>query len=160
MIINGTSPLRKEVVVIDDVFGVSSIIHNGYKYVNGTLLDGYADAWLGSNNNSAVNKPLYVNNVLRSKTAKLLKQFNKNVHATHVQKSRENAKVKCSGIKNECNLMKAPCLFNIIEDPCEENNLAESNPEMMKMMKEIFEKRLKTVVPSRFRESGSSFKYL
>jgi arylsulfatase B len=153
MVANGTSGLRKEVVVIDDVFGVSSLIENRYKFVNGTLLDGYADSWLGSNVHHDANSDSYVKNVLNSKAAKALKKFGK-LDSTTVATLRAGAKVECGGVKTECNLMKAPCLFDIMKDPCEENNLASTHPKEMKSIRKTFDKRLKNVVPSRFQESG------
>lgn len=155
MIANGTAALRKEVVVIDDVFGVSSFIQDGYKFVNGTLLDGYADSWLGSNVHHDANSDTYMDNVLNSKTAKALKKFRK-LDSAAVQKIRAGAKVECGSVKTECNLMKAPCLFDIMKDPCEQNNLASTHPSVMKSIKKAFDKKLKNVVPSRFQESGEN----
>lgn len=36
--------------------------------------------------------------------------------------------MKCLGIKIPCNLLSAPCLYNINHDPCEERNVAQLMP--------------------------------
>jgi len=51
--------------------------------------------------------------------------------------------VKCAE-RNEsliaCNHTTSPCLFNVIEDPCEFNNIAEENPQLLKsMMKKMLD---------------------
>lgn len=38
MILEDKEPYRNEIVIIDDVSGVSSLIYNGYKLLNGTFV--------------------------------------------------------------------------------------------------------------------------
>lgn len=153
VITKGSSSFRSEIITIDDVFGYSSFIMNGYKLVNGSSSAGLADGWLGSNNNSDINSSQYINGVLSSKVAQSLNKF-LTLEANKIHKVREDAKVKCLGIKNECDLLKAPCLFDIVNDPCEENNLAFTQKSTVEFLTSEFEERLKTLVPARRRTRG------
>lgn len=154
MITSGSVSLRNEVITIDDVFGYSSFIFNGIKYVNGSSSNGQADTWLGSNNNSDINASGYVDEVFNSKAAKALRNFHETLTSASIKELRSNLKVECAGIKHECNLLEAPCLFDIQNDPCEENNLAAANPVMMEEMTKTFNERLKTLVPARRKTRG------
>jgi hypothetical protein len=157
VIANGTSSIRNEIVTIDDT-GFSSFIRNGWKLVNGTLSRGVADIWLGTNNNSDINSSQYVDGVLNSQVAQSLKSF-LNLEATKIEAMRQEMKVKCAGVKNECNIVAGPCLFDINNDPCEENNLATIEPYMMKIMTEKFEIRLNSSVKSRVVPAGKSLNF-
>lgn len=154
MIIDGTEPHRNEVVFIDDVSGYSSIIFNDYKLVNGSSSNGEADGWLGSNNNSNYNANEYADVVMKSKVAQLLSNFNTKLDIAVVKDLRTNIQVKCSGKKVACDLLKAPCLFHIFNDPCEENNLANSSTQIMKQMTYKLKDKLKNITPSRRKPRG------
>lgn len=156
MITTGSSSLRNEVITIDDVFGYSSFIMNGFKYVNGSTSEGQSDVWLGSNNNSDINAASYIDGVYNSKAAVALRYFHGPLRSESIKALRLNLKVQCAGIKQNCNKMEGPCLFDIINDPCEENNLAAANPTLMEEMSKTFNERLKTLVPARRKTRGTS----
>lgn len=155
MITSGSSPFRNEIVTIDDVLGYSSLILNGYKFVNGSSSNGASEEFLGSNNNSDINASSYFDGVSNSKAAIALRNFNGPLLSTSTEALRSNLKVKCAGIYRECNLMEAPCLFDFLSDPCEENNLAALNPNLMDAMTNAFNERLKTIVPARRKTRGT-----
>lgn len=153
MITKGISPYRNEVMTLDDGTGYSSLILNGFKYVNGSSSEGMADGWLGSNKNNEIHSEKYLDGVLNSKVAKLL---NIKLNSGSIQKIRKDVRVNCAGIKTNCDLLKGPCLFDIINDPCEENNLymADTHKSDLQTITNEFNERLKKVVPSRRKKSG------
>lgn len=152
----GVSPFRNEIMTVDDVTGYGSLILNEFKFVNGSSSDGLADGWLGSNNNSDIQGEKYIEGVLNSKVGKTL---HLKLRTVYIQKNREKANVKCLGVHNECDLVNAPCLFDILNDPCEENNLADSLQSQMELMTREFNERLKRVVPARSKKSGKKLTF-
>lgn len=52
------------------------------------------------------------------------------------RRSRVEATISCSNIENivACNPLESPCLFDVINDECEQNNLAEKYPNILKTM--------------------------
>ena len=38
MILENEQPFRDEVIILDEVYGISSLLYQGYKLLNGTLL--------------------------------------------------------------------------------------------------------------------------
>lgn len=147
MLLNEMPPFRNEVLTIDDIFGYSSYIQGDFKLVNGSSSENsVADRWLGSNNNTNVNAFCYMKNVLQSSAAKALYYP---LRARKILGLRKRATVRCRNFRpNECDLLKGPCLFNIISDPCEKVNLAASESKLMSEMVESFNNHLKTVAPS------------
>uniref|UniRef100_A0A1B0CEX0 Uncharacterized protein n=1 Tax=Lutzomyia longipalpis TaxID=7200 RepID=A0A1B0CEX0_LUTLO len=55
-----------------------------------------------------------------------------------IQELRQKAQIKCSAPwkATPCHPLRSPCLFNLKHDPCEENNLAERFPRIVKEMAE------------------------
>lgn len=148
MILYNKEPFRNEIVTVDDVFGYSSYILNGFKLLNGSSSAGIDDGWLGSNNNSEINSSKYISEILSSKVSKNLEIFNNPLRPDEIIKMRKRATVQCSGIHKNCNLINGPCLFDIIHDPCEERNLATPENVFMKIMQEIFNNELQHLTPS------------
>jgi arylsulfatase B len=65
---------------------------------------------------------------------------------------RKQATISCNEDKNpinKCDPSKQPCLFNIILDPCERNNLAENFPEIVRSLDEKVKAHRNNAVPSR-----------
>ncbi|CAG9804053.1 unnamed protein product [Chironomus riparius] len=148
MILYNKAPFRNEIITIDDIFGYSSFIFNGFKLVNGSSSEGFDDGWLGSNNNSDINSSQYISEILRSKVSKYLEIFKHPLQPDNIREIRKRATVQCSGIHNNCNLLNGPCLYDIIHDPCEERNLATPENVFMKIMQEIFITELQHLIPS------------
>jgi hypothetical protein len=148
MIVSNKEPFRNEIITVDDIFGYSSYILNGFKLVNGSSSAGLDDGWLGSNNNSKINSLEYIDQVLNSKVTKILKNFNNPLQPNDIEDIRNRATIKCSGTHTDCDLQAGPCLFDIIHDPCEERNLARPENSFMKIMQEIFYIELQNLVPS------------
>lgn len=156
---NGGSEARKEVVNIDNVLGFGMYNLRSYKLVNGSSSNGSFDGWLVSKNEEdGDNDPMsYAINVLNSTTSRAIISTQKK-HRLTVEKIlelRQQAKVNCgNGVKkNLCDLTKAPCLFNIKDDPCEENNLATEKRVVYNFMLKRYKEVERSAVPSRRRPS-------
>jgi hypothetical protein len=156
MLINGKE-MRNEVMFVDDSNGYGSFIHNNYKLVNGTQFNGAYDNWIGVNNKGNINSLQYAANVLNSSAGKALGTWKRFLNAPIISKLRSNAILKCASKteKRECNLLKAPCLFDISKDPCEENNLADVNQTVLIDMQNRFSEKLKNAAQSRRKPSDA-----
>lgn len=142
-------PQRYELVTIDDVDGFSSYILNDHKLLNGTILNGVYDGYLGSNNNSNFNSELYTQIVKDSIVSETLKT---SLSHEKIEELRTLAKIQCmkaDGKKNPCDLLRAPCVFDLKNDPCEENNLAETDPYLLQSLTFKLQTAIKDIVPSR-----------
>ena len=153
----GVMTLRTEIVYnIDTVFGFSALEYRGMKIVNGSLANGIFDDWLGNsgNNGTSENTDLYAKTVLESLAGagiKSLHRKNKQLTISEITRLRKSATVKCNYTNPRilCNLNAAPCLYDIINDPCEQNNLADLLPLKMTFMKKRLEKWITKVVTTR-----------
>lgn len=151
---NGGDQARKELVDIDDVAGFGAYISFPYKLVNGSSFDGEYDGWLSSKNNDGDNDPMtYASLVMNSSTSRAIRATRQTSRLTaeKIFKLRQKATVNCCNevTKKPCDLMKAPCLFNLHDDPCEENNLAEEKPEILTLLLKKYNDVKKIVVPTR-----------
>ena len=155
---NGGKSPRKEVVTsLDNIDQYAGIISGDWKLVNGTTMQGIFDGFLGDVEKVLISSEVYTNVVLSSKVSKILcepqKRDNQKVlSAKKISKLRDLATISCNEKKNPinvCNPLQFPCLFNIIDDPCERNNLAKKFPEVLKKLVEQMNTLVKNSVPSR-----------
>lgn len=139
--------LRKEIFTIDNQ-GYASYIYNNKKILIGTKFDGIYDTHLGANINRDINSNNYVENVVNSLAGKAL---DLKLDQQKINHFRNIVQINCTSaqMKNSCDLMKAPCLFDLSVDPCEENNLADKHLELLIDMKTRFDYQMTFVVESR-----------
>ena len=153
----GIVTTRDEVLYnIDTIFGFSALSYRGMKIVNGTLADGIYDDWLGDpgNNGTSDDPEYYAKTVLESLAGTAIQTSRRKIQQLTVSKItrlRKSATVKCDYTTPRilCNLKIAPCLYDIINDPCELTNLADILPLKMKFMKKRLDKWITKVVPTR-----------
>lgn len=146
--INEKSPTpRKEILYnIESVFGFSGIMNEGWKLVNGTENIQYSD-WFGSSGEE-VNLTFddYLQSVLNSTAALNLPKLS----IEQIKNLREKSTTKCENSTNvkHCNPLKSPCLFNILNDPCERNNLADEFPDKVQFLLSRISHHIVEMVPS------------
>lgn len=89
----------------------------------GTTYESQWDNWYGP---SGRDYEYNVSLVEESRVAAALKAINKPLNKQLIKILRNKATIECGNItRAECHPVESPCLFNIAEDPCELNNLAD-----------------------------------
>lgn len=156
--INSGSMVRNEVVNLDNVLGFGSYIYHNYKLVNGSLGDLSYDGWLASKNtNGDIDPVSYALNVLNSTVSKAIMSIQKKSRLCidKILELRAAATITCTnGVKkNPCDPRKSPCLFDIFEDPCEENNLAGMRPNIKNSLLSRYRDRVGQAIPSGRKQS-------
>jgi arylsulfatase A-like enzyme len=148
MIIKGTGPFRKEVETIDPIYQTTSFIRNDFKLMNSSYapLNGLLDTWLGTNQNADRLSDSYSDIVLSSKVAVAIGKLNDQ----RIRNIRAGLKVTCTNKVVTCNVLAAPCLFNIRNDPCERENLADdpNYADIFEDMQNKLSKRVADVAPA------------
>lgn len=144
---------RQEVVSIDDVAGCGALISGNYKFVNGSSTAGKYDGFLSAKSFDGDNDSInYAINVLNSTASRAILsiQTRNRLNLDKIFYLRNAATVRCSNNveKTPCDLLKGACLFDIWEDPCEENNLANSRRLAFNNMKSRYFDKVKSFVPS------------
>lgn len=142
---NKESPRKDLLHNVDEIIGYSAYLQNQWKYVNGSTLNGKYDDWLGEVNLDS-SKEVYSNFssyyeelVINSEAGKALSEFS-DFKANSIETLREQSKIHCNKheLDEKCSMSK-PCLFDIIKDPCEFNNLASKFPDKVLEMKQKVE---------------------
>lgn len=137
-LLNGGKSPRKEVVsVLDNIAGYSAIISDTWKLVNGTSSNGQYDSYLGKIQEFSLSPDTYSNLIISSMVGKVLTDPNAtkaqkiNLTPAKINNLRKKLTISCKEADNpivKCNPLKKPCLYSIIDDPCERKNLADTFP--------------------------------
>uniref|UniRef100_A0A182MU36 Sulfatase N-terminal domain-containing protein n=1 Tax=Anopheles culicifacies TaxID=139723 RepID=A0A182MU36_9DIPT len=116
------------------MFEYSSYIKHGWKYVNGTLFEAY-DGWLGQpqRESDQLSQTEYYDRLIAPGTIGASMQLDRD----SVESVRSLATVRCSSVvESHCTPLVRPCLFNIVDDPCERNNQAEQFPDILEQLEQ------------------------
>lgn len=137
---------------IDDIYGSAALTVGDWKYINGTHYNGQWDGWYGpSGRPDGLLPPYDIELVLKSPVALAVQNITHELVPSEVMKTRAKATLNCtfedSQSKSECHPLNAPCLFNIREDPCETNNLANKYPKILAHLESILRKINETALP-------------
>lgn len=164
------SPRTELIYNIDDVYNYGAIRQGDWKYLYGTVDKGKYDDWYGESDEEDYDYD--VGQVLESETSNALTAFNtyqqikerhhlinnatKLLDAIKVLDLRKGATVLCSEIdeddvdvKQKCNPLESPCLFNIKDDPCERYNLAQKRPIVVLNLEQSLMEARRNIVPPR-----------
>jgi hypothetical protein len=143
---------RKEVLGnIDDIVGYSSYIEYGWKYVNGTTGKGEYDGHYGKiPQGNGITDTEYLKRVLGSEVGQFV-----NLTEEHILRNRKAATIHCmeKAPLDHCYPLEGPCLFDIISDPCERNNVAKYQPKILSKLEASIEKYRATAARPRNKPS-------
>ncbi|CRK99551.1 CLUMA_CG012868, isoform A [Clunio marinus] len=149
----GAKTTRTSIENLDNISSFGSYISQQYKLVRGTTNNEY-DGWLSNKSEGIIDGVTYVAKVLTSETSIAILKVSPDKPLTipKIYELRQKATVNCGNSVDEnksCDLTKAACLFNINEDPCEQNNVAENFPLIYRRLLELYDEAVATAVPSR-----------
>ncbi|PNF27139.1 hypothetical protein B7P43_G08558 [Cryptotermes secundus] len=148
------SPRRQVLVNIDEREKTAALIIGDWKLVVGTFgNNGSLDGYYGNSGNSASNPRYNTSSVINSRAWKSIASTRRPVTQADVNKLRQAATVSCSKetfvTQTNCNpsITNTPCLFNIHEDPCEQNNLSGSSTDIVTAMYNILVRHRQSLIP-------------
>lgn len=132
---------------IDELHHYSSYSRNGWKYVNGTSWEGKFDNWMGElEDEDELSEEEYVVRLAGSVVGRMMP-----LDLEHVARLRRAATVECEveGQVKACQPIETPCLFNLMDDPCERNNVALDHLGILEELREEVERYRQTAVEPR-----------
>ncbi|CAL1279741.1 unnamed protein product [Larinioides sclopetarius] len=155
--LNNTESPRQEILHnIDPIDNLSALRMADFKLVYGNMESG-TESWSGHRVLEGMRQPesmdewVYNNG---STTREILYQIKS--YLPKVSDSwREQTVVRCKRSRAtaiKCNPAEKPCLFNINEDPCEINNIADSFPEKVHLMLDALKDYEKKAVKPQFKD--------
>lgn len=138
---------RNEILYqIESVLGFSGLMIDGWKLVNGSENLNFS-GWLGGSGDYVETSFEEYFSMLKSSSA--FKSLPK-IESEVIKELMKKASTMCN--KNtpvtKCEPRTSPCLFNIIDDPCEMNNLAESFPQKVEFLLNGLKRYSNVMVPS------------
>lgn len=150
---------------LDKDIGYASYVRGKYKYINGSTYNGLYDKWLSSNNATEENidfRNNYGQRIMNSKVGRALLKYSHGtckLTARRIVAIRAEAVVTCNGKTppangpSKCSPLESPCLFNVIEDPCETTNIAHLQPNILRSMSLEVERLVSISKPARNKPS-------
>ncbi|XP_062562924.1 arylsulfatase B-like isoform X3 [Armigeres subalbatus] len=138
---------------IDELHHYSSYSRNGWKYVNGTSWEGKFDSWMGElDEEDELSEEEYVVMLAGSVVGRMMP-----LDLDHVARLRREAAVECGDLSEakDCKPMESACLFNLLDDPCERNNVASENLDILEELREEVEQYRQMAVEPRNKPADS-----
>lgn len=161
---------RKEILNhFDQAEPYAALLSENYKIVSGTTYNGQYDKWLSKPNKPDEENDLFASkygeSVMESDAGRALHPFSKSksklnanglITANEINDIRRKAKVSCNGLRpaaNDsifaCDPIVATCLFDLDNDPCETNNIAELFPSIVSRLESRLQQFNDTALPIR-----------
>ncbi|XP_034480398.1 arylsulfatase B [Drosophila innubila] len=120
---------REIVHNIDDSVPYLSYVDGRWKIVNGTTNKGEYDGWLSVRHNEFDPRADHYEELIRNTSVwQQLELLRGNLTSINITSMREQATVKCRNPDPDdkpCLPLEGPCIFDMDEDPCEQNNIYE-----------------------------------
>lgn len=143
---------------IDDIYGNAALTLGDWKIVKGTTYGGSWDGWYGPSGRGEPMTHMYdLYEVMASPAGRAMARAGKSLSPGLIQALRDQAEVICDSVssvstysriaRSDCKPLQAPCLFNIRNDPCEQNNLASVYPEILQHLEMTLSEINSTAVP-------------
>lgn len=158
-LVSGVGSPRSEVLHnIDPVWNMSALRVGSYKYIQGTYENGSFDGWykpaevstFGDTRDFSKNHPAATDWIRRNfldlecAAARVTRELGRRLPAYNS----EELRTECGQVPvKDCHPLQEPCLFNVHVDPCERENIAAENPQIVRKMARRLEEYRKTMVP-------------
>ncbi|KAJ2950343.1 hypothetical protein O0L34_g8574 [Tuta absoluta] len=132
---------------IDDVSGNAALLAGEWKLLIGTNYNGMWDSWYGPAGREV---PYDVERVMNSSAARAVARLGLMPSRDTLLKLRSEATVSCDRSPAEvpCWPLRAPCVFNLAQDPCERRNLADTHPDKLQELLSLLSALNRTAVPA------------
>ncbi|XP_053683829.1 arylsulfatase B isoform X2 [Sabethes cyaneus] len=147
---NGNDTDRREVLHnIDDIWGSAALSVEKWKVLKGTNYNGQWDSWYGPAGDRDPNS-YNLTAVFCCPTGKILQKLKLLPPVDEIFQLRKEATIECeeSATISHCNPLEKPCLFDVVQDPCEFQNLADKYPTILEtMLKKLDEYNATVVLP-------------
>lgn len=161
------SPRHEVLGHLDDSIGYSAYIKGPWKYVNGSTHGGQFDDWLNEVDDTETHSSFenYGKSVLQSEAGMALHPYSYSLQKGRKHRMSEmdansiralsmvSCNVESNDVHEECNPLQAPCLFDIIADPCERRNLAAIRRDVVSRMADAVDRFRHSAEPPRNRPS-------
>ncbi|CAH0721411.1 unnamed protein product, partial [Brenthis ino] len=129
---------------IDDEYGNAAITIGKWKLHKGTSYEGAWDGWYGPGGRAG---RYDAGAVCAAASGRALQQLGLMPTNDKIFELRKKATIECDRFsRTACHPLLAPCLFDIEDDPCETNNLADREPEKLRYMLQELDKVNKTAI--------------
>lgn len=149
------SPRKDVLCHYDQAVPYKSYVSGNYKYVSGSPYNGKYDYWIRFDNETEENeyfKQNYASEIIASDVGRALAKFVESPVKTNykprlaishdeINEIRSKARITCKGKtppSNDssavCDAVAAPCLFDLLNDPCETTNLAPTMPRLVSQL--------------------------
>jgi hypothetical protein len=103
----------------------------------GTILFGYLDAWTDNPSIEGKGPEYDTEAVLSSMAARALASCTTLVTKQELEELRHQATIRCDGSDfKPCRPLRQPCVFDILSDPCEKQNLYAKGSETLRLLEE------------------------
>ncbi|KAI5731637.1 hypothetical protein M8J77_013626 [Diaphorina citri] len=155
LLLNTPSRRNSVLINIDEKKRTAAVRLDSWKLVLGTQENGTMDGYYGQTRSNKV-PLLNFNAIVESKTYQSLQQLSQNIflpisNIDKMRSTRQQATIHCGA--NPAPMTPSPCtngpcyLFNLGNDPCEQNNIASSRPDISSQLYELLKYHRRTLVP-------------
>uniref|UniRef100_A0A336MNQ6 CSON003548 protein n=1 Tax=Culicoides sonorensis TaxID=179676 RepID=A0A336MNQ6_CULSO len=128
---NTESPRTETLLNIDPTWKMKAMVVGDFKVVQGTNFQGKWDHWYGPAGDRDPNN-YKIDQITSSYSGITLNELGFLPDEEKIRQLRIDAIIGCANATQvKCNIKNGPCLFNVVEDPCEKINLAQSNRPML-----------------------------
>ncbi|XP_058124599.1 arylsulfatase B-like [Anopheles coustani] len=132
------NPRQRLMNNLDEIFAYTSYMEDGLKYVNGSTLGGANDLWYGETDelDKLPTDEEYLASVMSTPIARAA-----NLDAKVISYLRQHAQINCGNEVSGkvCNPLVKPCLFDIINDPCEMHDISDECPTRLREIQQHVE---------------------
>ncbi|GBP07455.1 Arylsulfatase I [Eumeta japonica] len=144
---DGPSPRTQILHNIDDIYGNAALTDWPWKILKGTTYNGNWDGWYGPGGRGG---RYDLRALLDSRAGRALAALRLMPNQTQILSTRAASTIQCgvcaaNGVA--CRPLQAPCLFNIELDPCELNNLAETQPAVLQRLLSLLQQYNASAAP-------------